>query len=73
MIPVFSKQWRPRDENLGNRKLAVKFMDKAFSKGYAWQDALNDPEVQSLLKDPGIHRPSEVARPLTRFTSCREK
>ena len=45
------------DENLGNRKLAVKFMDKAFSKGYAWQDALNDPEVQSLLKDPGIHRP----------------
>lgn len=44
-------------ENLGNRKLAVKFMNKALAKGYSWQDALNDPEAQLLLKDPGLHRP----------------
>jgi eukaryotic-like serine/threonine-protein kinase len=44
-------------ENLGNRKLAVKFMNKAFAKGYTWQEALNDPEAQPLLKDPGLHRP----------------
>jgi serine/threonine-protein kinase len=44
-------------ENLGNRKLAVKFMNEAFAKDYTWQEALNDPEAQSLLKDPGLHRP----------------
>ena len=44
-------------EDLGNRKLAVKFMNKAFAKGYPWQEALNDPEAQSLLKDPGLRRP----------------
>ena len=44
-------------ENLGNRKLAVKFMNRALAKGYAWQDGLNDPEAQPLLNDPGLHRP----------------
>jgi serine/threonine-protein kinase len=46
-------------ENLGNRELAVKFMNEAFSKGYTWQEALNDPETQPLLDDPGLHRPKK--------------
>jgi serine/threonine-protein kinase len=44
-------------ENLGNRKLALKYMNKAFAKGFTWQEALNDPEAQPLLKDLGLHRP----------------
>jgi serine/threonine-protein kinase len=46
-------------ENLGNRKLAVKFMNEAFAKGFTWQQALDDPEVQPLLKDPGLHPPKK--------------
>jgi serine/threonine-protein kinase len=44
-------------ENLGNRKLALKYMNEAFAKGFTWQEALNDPETQPLLNDPGLHRP----------------
>jgi serine/threonine protein kinase/tetratricopeptide (TPR) repeat protein len=43
-------------ENLGNRKRALKFMNNAFAKGFTWQEAVNDPEAQLLLKDPGLHR-----------------
>jgi len=44
-------------ENLGDRKIAVRYMNEAFSKGYTWQQSLEDPEAQSLLKDPGIRPP----------------
>ena len=46
-------------ENLGNQKLALKFMNQAFAKGLPWQDALDDPEAQQLLKDPQIHPPKK--------------
>jgi len=41
-------------EGLGDRKLAVKYLNDAFAHGYAWNDARNDPEAQALLKDPGV-------------------
>jgi Flp pilus assembly protein TadD len=44
-------------ENLGDRKMAVKLTNEAFAKGYTRQDALDDPEAQSLLKDPGLRPP----------------
>jgi eukaryotic-like serine/threonine-protein kinase len=47
------------DENLGNHKMGVKFMNEAFSRGFTWQGAVNDPEAQSLLKDPGLQRPKK--------------
>lgn len=44
-------------ESLGDRKLAIKYMNEALSKGFTWQQLLDDPEAQTLLKDPGLHRP----------------
>jgi serine/threonine-protein kinase len=46
-------------ENLGNRKMALKYMNEAFAKGFPWQVALDDPEAQQLLKDPGLHPPKK--------------
>jgi len=46
-------------ENLGNRKMAVKLMNEALTKGLTWQTILDDPEAQSLLKDPGLHSPKK--------------
>lgn len=46
-------------ENLGNPKMALKFMNDAFAKGFTWQQALDDPEAQPLLKNPGLHPPKK--------------
>ncbi|MFZ0661903.1 MAG: protein kinase [Acidobacteriaceae bacterium] len=46
-------------EILGNHAMAVKYMNQAFGKGYPWQQALQDPETVSLLKDPGLHPPKK--------------
>ncbi|MGC2162974.1 MAG: protein kinase [Silvibacterium sp.] len=46
-------------ENLGNRKMAVKFMNEAFSKGFSLQQGLDDPEEQSLLKDSEVRSPKK--------------
>ena len=45
--------------NLGRRKLATRYMNEALAKGLMWQQALDDPEAQSFLKDPGIHSPKK--------------
>ena len=46
-------------ENLRNRGMAIKFMNEAFAKGFTWQQMLDDPEAQALLKDPGLHPPKK--------------
>jgi len=46
-------------KSLGDRKMAVRYMNEAFAKGFPWQQALDDPEAQSLLNDPGIHPPKK--------------
>ena len=45
------------DQNLGDHTQAVQYMNQAFAKGFPLEDALNDPEAQSLLQDPAVHRP----------------
>ncbi len=44
-------------QNLGKEKLAVQYMNQALAKGFPLTDAQNDPEVQTLLRDPEVHPP----------------
>jgi len=44
-------------ENLGDRTKAIQYMNQAFAKGLTWQQALDDPEAQALMKAPGLHAP----------------
>ncbi len=44
-------------ENLGNRNEAARYINAAFSKGYSRNQALSDPEAQSLLRDRSVHLP----------------
>jgi len=46
-------------ENLGNRKEAVRYLNQALRKGYSRNQALSDPEAQSLLQDPSVHFPQK--------------
>lgn len=46
-------------EALGQHQRAVQTLNEAFSKGYTLRLALTDPEVKSLLKDPGVHLPRQ--------------
>jgi hypothetical protein len=41
-------------EVLGERRLALKYVQKAIEKGYPAQQVINDPDMQSLILDPGF-------------------
>jgi serine/threonine-protein kinase len=49
-------------ENLGDRAAASKFMNDAFTKGYSYESAQDDPEAQKLLRDPAIHPTGKTSR-----------
>jgi tetratricopeptide (TPR) repeat protein len=41
-------------EVLGERHLALKYVQKAIEKGYPAQQVINDPDMQSLILDPSF-------------------
>ena len=47
-------------ENLGDHTSASKFMNDALAKGYLYQSALDDPEAQTLLRDPAVHATTKL-------------
>jgi serine/threonine protein kinase/tetratricopeptide (TPR) repeat protein len=41
-------------EVMGERQLALKYIQKAIEKGYPAQQVINDPDMQSLIRDPNF-------------------
>lgn len=41
-------------ENLGDRKQAIAYVEKAMRGGFGKESLLADPELQELIKDPAM-------------------
>jgi eukaryotic-like serine/threonine-protein kinase len=49
-------------ENLGDRRLALEYIERALQKGYSLDDLKSNPDLQNLLSDPnfrpGVKKPN---------------
>ena len=46
-------------EDLGDRTLALQYIEKSLQKGYSFSDLKTIQDLQALLSDPRFHSPSK--------------
>lgn len=49
-------------EYLGERSQAIEYAKRAFQSGYAFEQLSNDPDMQSLIRDPKFPAPGQAAK-----------